>query len=645
MRHIVLVFPPITEARLFPYLSLPMLTGYLRKYGLKVEQRDLNIELCHELFTPAHFEELRGHLSASHDRSLSKRYRAALCDYLSIKAEALRSSVFKKGKPTNAGIQHDVRFVRHGIELLLEGSRLQAKDESFDAADETVLSFHQGDASRAEATLRSLVVEIMSRQPLILGISLTFFSQLPSALLIARWAKEVDRSVCVVLGGQHVMLWYEQLVQLASVRRWVDGLCIGPGEECLHQLWQALDDKRHRDTVPELIWVVGSSSEIPLRSRLNINELPTPDFKGLPIEGYIAEETHLNIITCVGCYWGRCTFCSYGNRSAFDRGYQQATSMWIAERCRELIDEYSISRINFVDENTNLKVVLAAMRRLRNQGYQMQFSTRNRMEVKLLDLDFCRALAEHGCVLMSIGYETNSQRLLDRLDKGVFAEHYQRIVDNLHEAGITLRLSILGGIPGETSAELAESIAFLRLNADRIGIDVMQMLVMEPKTRFAKDSAASGVDPVGSRLRGNQLLNYRFGRVGFAFDYAEGDNFDDRLAAFIELFHTVDPQKNDELAPHRRHDAPQGPRLANVIRGVRLQPWVRVLPAPTRENAGREACVLADLLWERFYTLPVDLGDERVLVAPREDPRASALMASLVRLGLVDAVYREGSTT
>src|SRR6185503_9787352 len=47
----LLLFPPATEARLFPYLSLPMLTAYLRRAGMSVRQRDLNIELSHALFS------------------------------------------------------------------------------------------------------------------------------------------------------------------------------------------------------------------------------------------------------------------------------------------------------------------------------------------------------------------------------------------------------------------------------------------------------------------------------------------------------------------------------------------------------------------------------------------------------------------
>jgi anaerobic magnesium-protoporphyrin IX monomethyl ester cyclase len=44
IRDLLLLFPGITEARHFPYLSVPQITSYLRERGYSVEQRDLNIE-------------------------------------------------------------------------------------------------------------------------------------------------------------------------------------------------------------------------------------------------------------------------------------------------------------------------------------------------------------------------------------------------------------------------------------------------------------------------------------------------------------------------------------------------------------------------------------------------------------------------
>ena len=93
---------------------------------------------------------------------------------------------------------------------------------------------------------------------------------------------------------------------------------------------------------------------------------------------------------------------------------------------------------------------------------------------------------------MSVGYETVSQRLLDNVNKGIAADSYQTIIDNLHDVGIALRISVMGGLPGETFSEAKESQQFLARNAHKIGIDVAQMLVIEP------GPSSTGTGPMAS---------------------------------------------------------------------------------------------------------------------------------------------------
>jgi radical SAM superfamily enzyme YgiQ (UPF0313 family) len=306
------------------------------------------------------------------------------------------------------------------------------------------------------------------------------------------------------------------------------------------------------------------------------------------------------MITCVGCSWGRCVFCSYGNRSHRDAAYEQATPEQVARACETLIERHGVRRINFVDENTNLRLVLAAMRILNARGERIRFSTRNRLEPRLLDRAFCRELRERGCVLMSCGYETNSQRLLDLVDKGLDAATFQQVIDNLHDVGITLRLSVMGGLPTETAEEARASLEFLRRNQEKIGIDVMQMLVAEPGTYLTDRPGEHDLAlDEGGTLRGNEVLSYAQGRVGEAFTYLTGPSFDERLGNFVDVYRQVSPQKNDELPPHRRAVAVFP--LGRDVGEIRLHPWVRVLSGAPEAADGE---LLVDLLWQRFLTLP-----------------------------------------
>jgi anaerobic magnesium-protoporphyrin IX monomethyl ester cyclase len=604
--EILLVFPPTTEARLFPYLSLPMITAYLRKHGANIDPFDLNIRLCHQLFTKAALTQYLKRLQTEIYTDLKHRYRLEMVQYLLAHQEELYQQVFRKKQASEERMQRAVRFVRQGIELLLEGSILKKEVTSLDQMIRLVEYFELEETNDFPAQIQyQMLLELLNkRKPSIFAVSIAYYSQLLPSLLLAKWVKQHSPDLLVVFGGQQMMLRHPDLMKHRAVKDWVDAIGIGAGEETMLKLWQYQQGLVRQEEIPDLLWTQKPlSQDLVKRSALHIKNVPPPDFSDLPIHHYLNEEVHLSLITCVGCYWGRCIFCSYGNRSYKQKSYQQKTASQIARECKFLVETYGIHRINFVDENTNLRLVLHAMRILNDQGIQIQFSTRNRLEDILLDLDFCMELKKRGCVLMSVGYETNSQRLLDRLDKGVKASNYQQIIDNLHQVKIPLRLSLMGGILDETEEEFQESLQFLLRNADKIGIDVMQMLVAEPTTYLAENPERYGIRIVSNtKLRGNRLLNYGMGRMGYDFHYPDGDTFLARLEQFLSIFRHVQPQKNDELPPDARWEKENEQELSR-IEEIQLYPWVKVIQASVGERK-EERRFIVDMLWQRFFHFP-----------------------------------------
>jgi anaerobic magnesium-protoporphyrin IX monomethyl ester cyclase len=595
-----------------------MLTAYLREHGLDVEQRDLNIGLCHRLARRSAVERyLRSRPAPA--GSLSDRYRLAMARFVRDRCEGLWETLGRPERTEDETVRA-LRFLNHTVNLLVEGSRLTPSPRSLADVDREALRDEPLAPADPARDLWSMVEELLdARRPRIVALSIPFFSQLVPALLVARWVRERAPGTTIALGGQQAMLWASRLTALESVRRSVDFIGTGKGEEALLRLHEHVTGGAPF-AAPDLVAVRDPAERPTRRSALRLRDAPVADFHGLPLGRYLSAETELAMITCVGCSWGRCVFCSYGNRSHRDSSYEQATPEQLAGACESLIERHGIRRINFVDENTNLRLVLAAMRVLNERGERIRFSTRNRLEPRLLDVGFCRELHDRGCILMSCGYETNSQRLLDKLDKGLDASTFQRIIDNLHEVGIVLRLSVMGGIPSETPEEAAASRAFLRRNQDKIGIDVMQMLVAEPGTYLADEPERYGVALADDgALRGNELLSYAHGRMGTAFAYLDGSSFEERLAGFVDVYREVSPQKSDELPPHRRTAA--GAAECALDR-VRLHPWVRVFAAD-RPSADGE--LLVDLLWQRFVTLPSRVRSRRdadgrcVLTAATQD--------------------------
>jgi radical SAM superfamily enzyme YgiQ (UPF0313 family) len=614
---VLLLFPPITEARLFPYLSLPRLTAYLRQSGLTVEQRDFNIEVALRVFSPAELEAYIGKNQAEKD--LKARYRVEMALFLlRHHAELIESLHTKTTK--HIDIRAVIRFVRQGIDLLTADSAYMHPSDSIRGlVVQTRLLMSGQELDPTSVILTQLTSDTLVRfRPRVVAISVPFYSQILPSLHLAALVKRECPDCKVILGGPQVMMRHEELARAPGVERFIDALGLGAGEVTLLSMVNALRDGDDLANVPGLRclhhpWSPGGIAT----ASIALNALPTPDFTSLPLASYLSDEVQLPLTTCVGCYWGRCCFCSYGNRNHRDSTYQEMSPTRIAQMCLDLIDRYGVHRINFVDENTNLKLVLHAVRKINDRGERITFSTRNRLDGVLLRHEFCADLAARGCVLMSSGYETNSQRLLDAMDKGIKASHYQPIFDNLHRVGIDLRLSVMGGILDETPEELETSIAFLRGNQEKIGIDVMQMLVAEPQTYLTDNPEAYGVRlATGEALRGNQLLNFCHGRMGAKVIYPDGDTYESRLNAFLRLFYNVAPLKNDEVFPGTMSSAtaasskahfPIAPTRDSAARILQLNPWMCILPPVATESRS----LLVDLLWQRFYWLPPSLTPAR----------------------------------
>ena len=625
---VLLIFPPQTEARFFPYLSLPYLTGHLRRRGRRVHQADLNIAVLHELLRcPALLADAVRAQDRGHDgKAVSDWYRHEMADVFAAHIGELRAHVLDKAPAGELGPDRAVRLATLALELLVRDTFLTRTWEDLGRLDDAV----RGAADRPPvasgvpvASLHHLVTGLLGRhRPRVVGLSVAFFSQLAPALLIASWVRQLAPDTQICLGGQQVMLRHDSLARLPGVRETVDALCPTAGEEPLERWMDALDGTLPLAAVPGMTWLPraeGGPRTGPAVT-LRFRDLGPPDFTGLPFRSYLNDALELAIVSCVGCYWGRCAFCSYGNRSLPQGSYQQGTAPQIADAVEAVVRATGTRYVSVADENTNLRLILKAMRAARERGIRVRFGVRSRLEPALTDPGFCHDLAAVGCAMIAVGYEGTSQRLLDRVDRGVRAADYQRILDNLDAAGITVRFTVMGQVLDETPDEFEASLRFLVDNETRIGIDALELMVAEPGSRLtgSPDDYGLALD-TSDRLAGNFELSYLAGRVGQPLAVRGGPTRTEALDRLLRIFHTVRPGRTKGSAPSR----------APAVAALRPHTWVRTVPAYADDRA-EDRVTLADLVKERFYALPVDDIEQRAdgLLTARTD-RGRRLLARL----------------
>ncbi|EPY13125.1 MULTISPECIES: B12-binding domain-containing radical SAM protein [Paenibacillus] len=640
-RDILLIFPPLTEARFFPYLSLPMLTSYLRKNGVSVVQEDLNIKLSQKLASYKSILEYRDIIiSKVGDKSrIAIEIRRHMCDFMLSNYEAIYGYIFEKNEDKRSKHLkgYELDFVRKIIEMILEGSLLKKEFCSFDDIDNEVIKFNAfmiNDISGREF-LSDIKEIIKNGNYQIVGISVAFYSQVFPSLIAAKIIKSICPTVKIIFGGPQITLFHEKMINLKCIKKYIDYLGIGDGEETLLMLHKYLNGEEVYSNIPNIIDTSISKVKQKLHvSNLHINEKPILDFDGLPIRNYMSHGMQLGVISCAGCSWGRCTFCSYGNRSRSTRNYQQKRIGQIADEFEFLIGRYGIKRINFVDENTNIKLIMKAMKRLKERGYKAEFSIRCRLEDTFLDKELCFELKDLGCTQLSVGYETFSQRVLDIIDKGVTSANFQQIVDNIYDAELELRLNIIGGLPTETEEEAKESLHFLKKNENKLGIDVIQMLVAEPRSFLTEreETASVGLEikKNSNILIGNKVINYGMGRMGYEIEYKEGANYEERKKWMMQILHQVKPALNTEI--QKKNETTDSTGKYNT----RLLPWVKCISVIEEE---REITYIVNLLFEKIYLFPETLLLNNDNIEPKSSDNeedAYQLLQQFIEIGLAE---------
>jgi hypothetical protein len=81
---------------------------------------------------------------------------------------------------------------------------------------------------------------------------------------------------------------------------------------------------------------------------------------------------------------------------------------------------------------------------------------------KSFTADLCQLLALSGCIAVSGGLETASDRLLVKMQKGVSIEQVSQVTSNFQQAGIMVHAYLMYGFPSQTVQEIIDSLEVVR---------------------------------------------------------------------------------------------------------------------------------------------------------------------------------------
>ena len=173
------------------------------------------------------------------------------------------------------------------------------------------------------------------------------------------------------------------------------------------------------------------------------------------------------IVTSRGCPH-QCTFCASACVSG--RKIRRRSVEGVFEEIGWLHRRHGVREIHIEDDNFtgSRDYVLAFCDRMRNTFPGVSWTCPNGVRMDTLDREMLRAMKESGLYFLSVGVESGSDRVLERIKKNLTVERMEEKIRLIREAGIGISGFFMLGFPGETKEEMEETIRFAaRLPLDR----------------------------------------------------------------------------------------------------------------------------------------------------------------------------------
>lgn len=509
---VLLIIPPLTQLNT-PYPATTALKAYLQQKGVRVLQFDLGIELINRLFTSVElskvFDTVRAlpSLSESVKRVLVQKdaYLAQInyvMSFLRNPDTVTALMILKQGfLPQGLRFKNDTDeewafgamgstdkakrlatlflldlsdFIRDSIcphfELVKYGEKLCASLPDFLPLKQAL----DQPENLVDKLMLKILDDVMAEQkPVLAGFTVPFPGNLYAALRCSAWVKR-KHGIKTIIGGGYPnteLRWMKD----AQLFDYVDFVSFDDGEQPLWSVVQFVLGKIDVKQVVRCAYRDNGQlcfSENEASVALAFNQLPAPDFEGLERTNYLSmnEVTNpmhrlwgdgfWNKMTLVhGCYWAKCAFCD--TSLSYIKQYSGVTASSVVDKMEAIIKQTGSTGFHFTDEAAPPALLKNLALELLKRRLIVSWWTNIRFETAFTP-GLCLLMSKAGCIAVTGGLETASDRLLTLMNKGVSLAQAARATAAFSDAGIMVHAYLMYGFPSQTLAETIDSLEIVR---------------------------------------------------------------------------------------------------------------------------------------------------------------------------------------
>ena len=338
---------------------------------------------------------------------------------------------------------------------------------------------------------RRTVPDLLAGRPDLIGVSVTYPQQLIAALTLARCLRTAAPDTPLVLGGQVPTQEIDVFERQRGLFELFDCLVVSDGETALAGLAERPirgDGRGAWEDIPNLRYLDGDELVRTRPHQEDLDELPTPDYRGLPLDRYLAPEPVLAVQPTRGCYWGRCAFCGLSKEIRFRVRKPEK----VAEDFQTLAERHGASRFSMCGDVTTPRLLLRTAREMLRLGLDVRWSVETRFD-DAFSAEATALLHEAGCRLVMLGFESGNQRVQDLMNKGYQVDAFPPVVERFAGAGIHVALECFIGFPGETEEEGRDTVDFLLAQSERVSFVTVGRFGLVRRAAIWEDPERYGV--------------------------------------------------------------------------------------------------------------------------------------------------------
>lgn len=287
--------------------------------------------------------------------------------------------------------------------------------------------------------------EIKKISPDIVGLTATT-PIAPDAYRIADICKK--KGILTVIGGVHATIMPEEAL------RHCDIAVVGEGERAMFHIIK----NNIKSGIVSCPYIE------------NIDETPMPARHLVDMDFYLGVATNYwyfapdvktgTIITSRGCPFS-CTFCHNSWRKTPFRFHSAER---VIDEIKFLIKNYKIKALFFIDDNlfANKPRLEKICKLMEKNHIDIVWGCNSRVDN--INPELLNKVKKVGCVAISFGFESGSQRILDILNKGTTVEQNRKAIKMCKDAGISVMGSFMIGNPTETIEDIRATQNFIKEN-------------------------------------------------------------------------------------------------------------------------------------------------------------------------------------